>query len=225
MDRKLQDAFEKKTWANEAKGKPRSGSGSTIRRTRRLRRALPGLLRDLEVKTFLDAPCGDWNWMQDVDLTGVKYIGGDISKELIDEVAAKYKGPNRKFVHLDLATDKLPKCDLIMVRECLIHLTNKNRWRVFENIHKAKIPHMLLTVDLVDENRPLSEDGQHANFNPMVAPFNFPKPVSHIPESHDELDLDKDVTDAGAGPWQRRRTMALWTHEQIGEALKGRPAE
>ena len=224
MDRALQAAFEKKTWADETKDKPRSGSGSTVRRTRRLRRALPGLLRDLEVKTFLDAPCGDWNWMAEVDLSGVKYIGGDISKELIDEVKITHKATGRRFMHLDLATDKLPKCELIMVRECLIHLTDENRWKVIENIHKAKIPHLLLTVDLVDENRPLSENGQHANFNPMMPPFNFPEPVRHIPESHDELDLLEDVTGASVGPWKRRRTMGLWTHEQLGAVLEARDA-
>lgn len=223
MDRALRDAFEKKTWADAEKGKPRSGSGSTARRTRRLRRALPGLLSDLGVKTFLDAPCGDWHWMSEVDLSGVSYIGGDISKELIDEVKTRHKAPKRRFMHLDLASDKLPKCELIMVRECLIHLTDENRWKVFENIHKAKIPHMLLTVDLVDENIPLTQNGQHANFNPMMAPFNFPKPVRHIPESHDALDLDKDVTDAGVGPWKRRRTMGLWSHAQLGEVLKAGP--
>ncbi|MEX3016639.1 class I SAM-dependent methyltransferase [Gymnodinialimonas hymeniacidonis] len=221
MDRSLQDVFEKKTWADEDKGKPRSGSGSTVRRTRRLRRALPGLFQDLGVKTFLDAPCGDWTWMAAVDLTGIKYIGGDISKELVDEVKAAHGGTGRRFMHLDLATDKLPKCDLIMVRECLIHLTDDFRWKVIENIHKAKIPHLLLTVDLVNENVPLTENGQHANFNPMLAPFNFPKPERHIPESHDQLDLD-DLTDASVGPWKRRRTMALWGHEQLGEVLEAR---
>ena len=161
--------------------------------------------------------------MSAVDLDGIKYIGGDISKELVDEVAAEHKGKGRRFVHLDLANDKLPKCDLIMVRECLIHLTDELRWKVIENVHKAKIPHLLLTVDLVDENHPLDENGQHENFNPMLAPFHFPKPLRHIPESHDELDLD-DLTAADVGPWKRRRTMGLWSHEQLGTVLEARDA-
>lgn len=223
MDRKLQDAFETKTWAQEDKDKPRSGPGSTLRRTKRLRRALPGLLKDYDVKTFLDAPCGDWNWMSAVNLDGVKYIGGDISKELIAEVKAEHGGEGRKFMHLDLASSKLPKCDMIMVRECLIHLTDEVRWEVIANIHKAKIPHLLLTVDLVDENIPLTENGQHANFNPMIAPFNFPDPVHHVPESSDQVSL-YDLTAADVGPWKRRRVMGLWSHAQLGEVLKGRPS-
>ncbi len=221
MDRTVRDAFETKTWADEEKGKPRSGSGSTIRRTRRLRRALPGLLADLKVKTFLDAPCGDWNWMSAVDLTGVKYIGGDISKEVIEKVKVAHAGPARRFVHLDLSTDKLPACDLIMVRECLIHLTDDVRWKVIENVHRAKIPYLLLTVDLVDQNISLEANGGHANFNPMKAPFNFPEPERHVPESHDELDLH-EVTESTVGPWKRRRTMGLWTHAQLTQVLAAR---
>ncbi len=219
----LQDVFEKKTWAQEDKDKPRSGPGSTLVRTRRLRRALPGLFRDYKVKTFLDAACGDWNWMSAVDLTGVKYIGSDISKELIEEVKEKHAGKDRRFMHLDAASGKLPKCDMIMVRECLIHLTDPVRWAVIANVYAAKIPYLLLTVDLVDENIPLEEDGQHRNFNPMMAPFNFPDPVHHISESSADLSMD-DLTPAGVGPWKRRRVMALWSHEQLGEVLKGRPA-
>ncbi len=222
MDKALQDVFEKKSWEQEDKGKPRSGPGSTLPRTRRLRRALPGLLRDYNVRTFLDGACGDWNWMTAVDLSGVKYIGGDISKELVDEVKARHGNRDRKFVHLDLTSSKLPKADMIMVRECLIHLTDQSRWDVFANIHKAKIPYMLLTVDLVDENIPLERDGQHRNFNPMMAPFNFPDPVHHIPESSADLKMS-DVTSPDVGPWKRRRVMALWSHEQLGDVLKGRP--
>lgn len=222
MDRALQDAFEKKTWAQEDKGKPRSGSGSTLRRTRRLRRALPGLFKDFGVKTFLDAPCGDWNWMCEVDLTGVNYIGGDISKELIDGVRKEHAGPKRKFLHLDLATSKLPKCDMIMVRECLMHLTDSFRWDVIANIHKAKIPHLLMTMDLVEANIPLTQNGSHQNYNPMEAPFNFPEPVRYIAESSDQVDLSERVP-ADAGPWKRPRVMGLWSHAQLGEVLENRP--
>lgn len=222
MDRKLQEAFEKKTWAQEDKNKPRSGPGSTLRRTRRLRKGLPGLFKELDIKVFLDAPCGDWNWMQAVDLRGVEYIGGDISKELVDDVQTEHAGPGRTFKHLDLATDKLPKCDMIMVRECLIHLTDPMRWKVIKNIHKAKIPYLLLTMDLVDRNISLTENGQHSNFNPMMAPFNFPEPDRHIAESSDQVDLH-DLTDADVGPWKRRRVMGLWTHEQLSDVLENRP--
>ncbi len=45
-----------------------SGSGSESEFTASLRVTLPDLLRELGVRSVLDAPCGDFNWMQGVDL-------------------------------------------------------------------------------------------------------------------------------------------------------------
>ncbi|MCX8509667.1 MAG: hypothetical protein ORN49_12460, partial [Rhodobacteraceae bacterium] len=77
----LRSVFEKKSWAgiNDA---PRSGPGSDMAATARLRAALPGVFQRYGVKTFFDAPCGDWFWMQHVDLSALSYIGADISGEL-----------------------------------------------------------------------------------------------------------------------------------------------
>jgi hypothetical protein len=44
----------------------RSGRGSTFNYTKPLRRSLAKCLKNLNVKVFLDAPCGDFNWMQHV---------------------------------------------------------------------------------------------------------------------------------------------------------------
>src|SRR5271163_1998520 len=41
----------------------RSGPGSTLASTTSLRRDLAMLLVKMDVKTFFDAPCGDFNWM------------------------------------------------------------------------------------------------------------------------------------------------------------------
>ena len=47
--------------------------------------AFPGLLRDYNITTVIDVPCGDFHWMSRVNLEGRKYIGGDIVKELIED--------------------------------------------------------------------------------------------------------------------------------------------
>src|SRR5215212_9991686 len=48
-----------------------SGAGSNLRQTETLRRELPGLLSKLSIRSLLDAPCGDFHWMQHVDLRGI----------------------------------------------------------------------------------------------------------------------------------------------------------
>ena len=62
----------------------RSGHGSTVAYTRGLRKSLEQYLTKLNVKSFLDAPCGDFNWMRHLVLPPqTQYIGGDIIPELV----------------------------------------------------------------------------------------------------------------------------------------------
>lgn len=41
-----------------------SGSGSDLVQTAAIARAIPELIKELKVKTMLDAPCGDFYWMR-----------------------------------------------------------------------------------------------------------------------------------------------------------------
>src|SRR5688572_15166107 len=60
----------------------RSGPGSTLARTEHLREGLPRLLDELGVRSLLDAPCGDFHWMQHVVPHLDRYVGVDIVPEL-----------------------------------------------------------------------------------------------------------------------------------------------
>src|SRR5687767_419266 len=62
----------------------RSGQGSEVGATTSIRPFLSELFAQLSIRTFLDAPCGDWNWMRLVDLKGVNYIGADIVPAVIE---------------------------------------------------------------------------------------------------------------------------------------------
>jgi hypothetical protein len=47
----------------------RSGPGSNLTRTAKLRNELPLLLEEIVARTLLDAPCGDFNWIKDTELS------------------------------------------------------------------------------------------------------------------------------------------------------------
>src|SRR5208282_2567940 len=76
-------------WTMPLMGKPeagaesQSGLGSYLCETEGVRAALPILTRELDVLDFLDAPCGDFNWMKEVDLGVRSYVGFDISLDII----------------------------------------------------------------------------------------------------------------------------------------------
>ena len=51
-----------------------SGPGSTLGATEPFRAMLPEIIRNLNVRSLLDAGCGDFNWMKEVDLRTIEYI-------------------------------------------------------------------------------------------------------------------------------------------------------
>src|SRR5688500_9944719 len=52
-----------------------SGTGSTERETRVVRTVLPVLVRRHQIRSLLDVPCGDCNWIRAIDFAGIDYIG------------------------------------------------------------------------------------------------------------------------------------------------------
>jgi len=216
MRLKVQNAFEERDWSANGKW-PVSGKGSTLENTERLRNALPGLFKKYKVKTFVDAPCGDWHWMQHVNLKGIKYIGADVSSLRIEENIEKYSDKGREFLHLDITSDPLPDGDIFLCRDCLFHLKTWLRWEFFRNFSNSNNRYLLTTVVQTPRNRNLRVNAKFAAFNPMVEPFNFPKPRVFIPESSDDLTLEM-MTEETDG--FRHRASCLWSRKQVSDAVK-----
>jgi hypothetical protein len=86
----------------------------------------PATIEDLAVKTLLDVPCGDWNWMSHTDLSLERYIGGDIIAALVRWNQERFSNPRRTFMLIDLCTDDLPDADLLLCRDALIHFSFKD---------------------------------------------------------------------------------------------------
>lgn len=203
MREKLRSAFETKSWAGGRSKAPRSGPGSDMESTAALRKALPDIFERYSVKRFLDAPCGDWHWMQTVDLDGIDYIGADISKTLIEENTAAFAKDGVRFVHLDITSDELPASDLLLCRDCMFHLKFWLRWQFFENFAKSDSRYLMLTMHHVEVNDRVRVNGGFKPFNPTVEPFNLPQPLEMIPEQ----------TKGTA------RSLAIWSRAQVKEAL------
>ncbi|HEX5706416.1 MAG TPA: hypothetical protein VFX96_03930, partial [Pyrinomonadaceae bacterium] len=79
-----------------------SGRGSTLARTEVVRRELPSLLAEVGAKSLLDAPCGDFNWMREVELAGIVYTGADVVAELVARNRQLYESERRRFIVADI---------------------------------------------------------------------------------------------------------------------------
>ena len=79
-----------------------SGPGSNLKNTDILRKELPIILKDLNIKSLLDIPCGDYFWMKEIVLPIDFYIGADIVDDLVAKNKNLYENDKRKFINLDI---------------------------------------------------------------------------------------------------------------------------
>lgn len=166
-----------------------SGTGSEIKTTSLIRESLPNILDKYDIKSILDIPCGDFNWMKEVSLDGIKYIGADIVPKLIEDNKIKY--PKYDFKVMDVITSQIPKVDLIIVRDCLVHLSNDNVKKAINNIKNSGSKY-LLTTSFVDKNNTKDIiDGEWRSINVNKEPFSLPKPVEILPDGGIEFYGDK----------------------------------
>ena len=172
-----------------------SGPGSTLEETEPIRRELPALLAELGASSLLDLPCGDFHWMQYTDLSGVRYIGGDLVGDLIERNRAEYARDGVEFQKLDLVNDTLPAVDVILCRDCLVHLSFADAQAALSNIARSgagwllatSFPSVTCNYDIVT--------GQWRPINLTLPPFNLPEPEQVIGEMCNESEFaDKNLS-------------------------------
>lgn len=160
-----------------------SGPGSNLEQTQTIREAIYRIIETYAVRSMVDAPCGDFYWMSRVLLNVDTYIGIDIVPELIKVNQHKYQTSARTFMALDIVSDALPTADLIMCRDCFIHLSNKDIAAALRNMNRAGYRYLLTTTfPNTDANTDIAS-GQVRLINLQLPPFSFPKPIVIINEN------------------------------------------
>ena len=213
--RKIREAFLKRSFKNDnvedtfqkifsynfwGSNESISGVGSNLNQTETLILELGKLLQSRkDIQTILDIPCGDFNWMQKVDLSSVSYIGADIVKPLIEKNKASFEKTGIEFRHLNLISDELPKVDLVIVRDCLVHLSEENIAKAIANLKRSGSKYILSTSFIDRKQNKDIKNGDWRPINLELAPFNFPKP---------EFSILENCTEA-RGKY-KDKTMGLW---------------
>jgi SAM-dependent methyltransferase len=164
----------------------RSGTGSSMAQTRVVREALPRLLSTLGCRSMLDAPCGDFNWLSRVPLD-VHYIGCDVVERVIAENNARYASSRVKFVHADITSSALPRVDLILCRDGLVHFSYADIYLALRRFLDSGARYLLTTTFPGRDNRDIhTGDWRPIDFERV--PFRFPPPVEIITEECTEFD-------------------------------------
>ena len=185
-EKRFELIYKKNFWSSKETS---SGLGSELKNTINLRKELSAIINEYKFRRILDAPCGDFNWIKDLITKNIHYTGCDIVEDIIKDNNSKYKNINTKFVKLDITNDKLPDADLMICRDCLIHLSFESTKLFLDNFKKSKIDYILLTSYELKDNKSSFinkdiPDGEFREINMLEEPFNLPEPVKKI--------LDKD---------------------------------
>jgi hypothetical protein len=195
--------YEQNRWGSS---ESRSGRGSTLAYTLPLRKSLTRYLHRLGVGTFLDAPCGDFNWMRHVSLPdGANYIGGDIVAPLVEALRREHADARHAFHVMDIVEEPLPAADLWMCRDVLFHLSNADVAKVLRNFAVSAIPYMLTTTYRFPRENDDIKSGGFRFLNLERAPFRLPKPLSSTPDF--------------VAP-EPPRHLGLWSRQQVVQALQ-----
>lgn len=170
--------FKNNTWGDP---ESKSGPGSTLKYTESLRSALPEIISKHNIRSILDIPCGDFNWMSKVDIPShLNYVGGDIVKEIVELNNIKHGKENIRFEHMDLLTSHLPSVDLVICRDCLFHFPIEDNIVALNNIKASGSKYLLMTdFPWVQENTTIAL-GHYCPYNYSIAPFNFKEPLASV---------------------------------------------
>lgn len=175
-----------------------SGGGSSLEATAPIRAKLRDLLIQHRVLTFLDLPCGDFNWMNRVirDMPGLRYTGGDVVPALIEKNRVRY--PGVRFEVLDITSSPLQQYDMIFCRDCLVHLPGDLIAQAIDNVRRSESLFFVATTF----PKAIPQEIQVGQWRPInLIPF-LGEPQQVISEGFH--DLDGVQTEKQLGLWRLR---------------------
>jgi 2-polyprenyl-3-methyl-5-hydroxy-6-metoxy-1,4-benzoquinol methylase len=172
----FEDIYRSARWGANTKGEGNSGTGSTARSTQLYRTFLQQFLKDNEIRSVVDAGCGDWEFSSLLDWTGIDYKGYDIVEAVIAADTRKYAKPNVHFFAANIVETNLPPADLLISKHVLQHLSNRDVQKFLTQLPKYK--HVLL-VNGVDRMTMSAANtditaGDYRELDVTRPPFNVP---------------------------------------------------
>ena len=197
LEQRFARIFTTNLWASDS----RSGLGSELTATAVVREQLPRLLEALDAGSLLDLPCGDFRWLSTVPLD-LDYLGGDIVGEIVADNEQRYAGPGtrRRFMRLDLTADPLPRADVVLCRDCLVHLSYRHIAQAFDNLQRSGSTWLLTTTFLDHQENADIESGDWRILSLTRPPFNLPAPEAVLVEGC--LESEGAYADKALGLWR-----------------------
>jgi SAM-dependent methyltransferase len=152
------------------------GPGSDIENARGAFTAVMQCLRMFKPQTILDLACGDGNWIHHfitndvfIHYHGIDYVDANLAtfRKLIgNKTATLQQG--------DISTIDLPKADMVILRDTLIHMPYEHGTRIIENIKRSGSTFLLTTTyPNAQKNFEIKMDGDWYPININLPPYNL----------------------------------------------------
>jgi hypothetical protein len=171
----------------------KSGRGSTLEATFTIRQQLPIIISKYSISTMLDVPCGDYNWMKEVQ-KDCNYLGGDIVAEVVEKNQQLYSSETVQFKQIDITTDILPKVDLIFCKDCLQHLSYDKVKDALNNFKRSGSTYLLVTSYPKTWRNHDIYDGDYRALNLLIKPFYLANYILKIKEESKSEGIEVDKT-------------------------------
>ena len=124
------------------------GSGSSASHIVDFKEAFPGILKKYKIKSVNDAGCG-LGWVRN-ECNGIDYSGFDILKREGAEI-------------LDITSEVMPKADLILCRDVMLHLTNDLARKAIDNFKQSGKYLLATSYKVSNHARPAKYNGSVIN--------------------------------------------------------------
>ena len=193
-EKKFKFIYKNKYWQNIDNGSL-SGAGSNLDiSTEKLSKELPSFFKTYKISSILDLPCGDWKWMSTMDFQHVNYIGCDVVKEMIEDNSKLYARDNVKFMVKSLIDDDLPKADIIIVRDLLVHLDTSDILKCLANIKRNDFEYIAITnyPTLKSQHKDKLLGDKWRPINLSKEPFSLTDPDYNLDDTSTIQDHDKE---------------------------------
>lgn len=193
-----------------------SGRGSELATTVAIRTVVLELLAQFGINSILDAPCGDFNWMRHIPLNGITYTGIDVVSEMIEKNQVNYGNATIQFMTGDITKDSLPQADLIICRDCLVHLPLRDGCLALRQFQQSGSRYLLTTTyPATTQNRDAAV-GSWKPLNLCLPPFSLPTPLMIFSDPSDDTGANPDKS---IGLWDLQKmilpTIPHWSSPQV----------
>src|SRR5579872_5162689 len=101
-------------WGKNEHGEGTSGTGSSLENAKPYMNFLIRFMKENNITSVVDFGCGDWQFSQHIDWSGIKYTGYDVVASVIEKNTAQFAKPTITFVQANGIKADLPKADLLI---------------------------------------------------------------------------------------------------------------